>query len=270
MKSRKTFCRICSAYCGIEVDIDEQQRIVDIRGDRDHPMSQGYTCSKGRNWGHQYHDPKRLLNSQKRATRQQQFTTIDTEQALDEIAAQLRSIIDLHGPRAVALYRGNGLSVSSMLPPEAAADLQTLFSRPLLEAGKHGTDSSYSHLFIVRRQKQVYNSSCHNFPGTPAGNPAWVHPEDLAVLGYQDGEKVQLVSEHGAIDVIVREDKTLRQGVVSMSHCYGGDPLLDNTPEHAGSSAAQLVSVDRNYDPLMGMPVMSAFPVRFVRCAGSR
>ena len=35
------------------------------------------------------------------------------EEALDEIASWLRAIIDEHGPRAVALYRGNGLSVSS-------------------------------------------------------------------------------------------------------------------------------------------------------------
>lgn len=720
MKSRKTFCRICSAYCGIEVDINAQQKIVAIRGDRDHPMSRGYTCSKGRNWGHQYHDPGRLLYSQKRTSRQHQLNTIDTEQALDEIAAKLRSIIDQHGPRAVAIYRGNGLSVSSngdqvahawitglgspmdfssmtldqpskiiavgrhgvwgagahgfegadvcmllgnnplisalnmtgappgwypgalkqerarglklividprrtetaaqadlhlaikpgedhvllaamirliiaeklydaafceqhtegfealraavepfdldycaartglaatdiataarlfaqcrrgtassgtgpdmaplphltehlilalntlcgrwnragdkvsatslltpnvappaqtlpfeflplrlnpaadtqvsrirgvrqvfqemptavaaeeiltpgdgqvraliviggnpvmswpdqqktlaaleqlellvcidivetatsrradyvlpaahaleraglaeftdrlyerpfgqyseailprrgevreewrylaglarrlgtdielaggkldvnnpdlsslevfelmyppasckvaireiarwegghlfeefaditvsepypgidnklqLLPPEAAADLQTLLSRPEAEDGHYGADGSFSHLFIVRRQKQVYNSSCHNFPGTPPGNPAWVNPNDLAALGYREGEQVQLVSEHGAIEVIVRADKTLRPGVVSMSHCFGGDPQQSTAVEKNGSCAAQLVSVEKHYDPLMGMPVMSSFPVKFCRCGDS-
>jgi anaerobic selenocysteine-containing dehydrogenase len=98
-----------------------------------------------------------------------------------------------------------------------------------------------------------------------AGNPAWVNPGDLAALGYREFEKVLLVSEHGAIEVIVREDKTLRPGVVSMSHCYGGDPQQNTTAEENGSCVVQLVSVDKNYDPLMGMPVMRCFPVKFAR-----
>lgn len=719
MRSRKTFCRVCSAYCGIEVDIDDKEQIVAIRGDRDHPMSQGYTCSKGRLWGHQYHDPQRLLYSQQRTRRAQDFSTIDTEQALDEIAAKLQAIIHQHGPRAVAIYRGNGLSVSSngdqvahawitglgsemdfssmtldqpskiiavgrhgvwgggahgfagadvcmlignnplvsalnmtgappgwypgalkqerargmrlividprrtetarqadihlaikpgedptllagminliiaeqrydaefveqhtegfaqlrqaveaftldyvanrtglaqsdiadaarlfanskrgtassgtgpdmaamphlaehlilalntlcgrwnregdavsapslltpdvappaqtlpveflplrlnpaadthtsrirgiqqvfqemptpvaaeeiltpgagqvrallviggnpalswpdqqktlaalqhldllvcidikhtattryadyllpaahalerdglaeftdrlydkpfgqystavvpkrgdvreewryfaglakrmgtdielpggkldvhnsqldsldvfdllyppgsskvsvrdiaqyegghlfeqfaqikvsapypgidnklqLLPPEAAADLNSVLAQTLPIAGQHGVDGSYSHLFIVRRLKHVYNSSCHNFPGNPPGNPAWVHPGDLASLGYGDGDRAQLVSEHGAVDVILHADDSLRPGVVSMSHCFGPDSPINGTGVSAGSiaekgsPAARLIGVDRHYDPLMGMPVMSGFAVR--------
>lgn len=720
MITRKTFCRICSAYCGIEVDIDEQQHIVAIRGDRDHPMSKGYTCSKGRNWGHQYHDDERLLHSHKRESRDRDFDRIDSEQALDEIAQKLQEIIDRHGPRAVAIYRGNGLSVSSngdqvahawitglgsemdfssmtldqpskiiaiarhgvwgagahgfegadvcmlignnpfvsglhmtgappgwypgalrenkakgmklividprrtetaaqadihlaikpgedptllagmirliiaeklhdasfcqrhtdnfellrqaveaftldytatrtglaaadieaaarlfasstrgtassgtgpdmapmphlsehlilalnsicgrwnregdavaapsllspdvpppaqtlpveflptmlnpaadtftsrirgikqvfqemptpvaaeeiltpgegqvrallviggnpvqswpdqaktlaaldalellvcidikhtattgradyilpaahalerdglaeftdrlydkpfaqyshallprlgagreewrylaglarrmdtdielpggkldvnnaeldsldvfelmhpsantkvpireiarhegghlfeefanikvsaaypgidnklqLLPPEAAADLQQVLATKAAKPGQYGDDGSYTHLFIVRRLKHVYNSSCHNFPGNPAGNPAWLHPDDIKALGYNDGDMARLASEHGAVDVIVKPDDSLRPGVVSMSHCFGGDPQQSTDTATQGSSAARLIAVDKNYDPLMGMPTMSAFPVKFAGAEGS-
>ncbi len=47
------------------------------------------------------------------------------------------------------------------------------------------------------------------------------------------------------------------------------DPQQNTTAAKNGSCVAQLVSADRNYDPLMGMPVMSSFPVKLVRCADS-
>ena len=42
-----SFCRICNAMCGILVTL-EGDRVVRVRGDADHPISQGYTCPKGR------------------------------------------------------------------------------------------------------------------------------------------------------------------------------------------------------------------------------
>ena len=42
-----SFCRICTAVCGILVDV-EGDTVVRVRGDKDHPMSHGYTCPKGR------------------------------------------------------------------------------------------------------------------------------------------------------------------------------------------------------------------------------
>ena len=121
----------------------------------------------------------------------------------------------------------------------------------------------------MRRLKHVYNSSCHNFPGNPAGKPAWLHPEDMQAHGYNDGDIARLVSEHGAVDVIVKPDDSLRPGVVSMSHCFGGDPQQNADVATVGSSAASLIRVDKNYDPLMGMPTMSAFAVNFTAAGHS-
>lgn len=47
MQTHKSFCRFCHAVCGIEVDIDGD-RVVAVRGDKDHVVSQGYLCSTNR------------------------------------------------------------------------------------------------------------------------------------------------------------------------------------------------------------------------------
>ena len=45
-----TYCRICPAHCGIEVEIEDgvATRVV---GDEAHPLTHGFTCAKGRRIG---------------------------------------------------------------------------------------------------------------------------------------------------------------------------------------------------------------------------
>jgi anaerobic selenocysteine-containing dehydrogenase len=50
IETRKTFCRFCHVFCGLEVDV-EDNRVVAVRGDHDNPVSEGYTCPRaGRRW----------------------------------------------------------------------------------------------------------------------------------------------------------------------------------------------------------------------------
>ena len=120
----------------------------------------------------------------------------------------------------------------------------------------------FPHLLTVRRVKHVYNSSCHDFPSNPPGNPAYVHPQDLAQLGLADGDVASLESEHAAVKVIVRAEDALRRGVVSMSHCFGGDPDRKENLEQVGAPASRLLNACKDYDTLTGIPRMSALPVR--------
>src|SRR5262249_60612686 len=54
-----SFCRICAALCGIVVTVDGD-RVLEVRGDPDHPISRGYTCPKGRAIPSVHHHPDRL------------------------------------------------------------------------------------------------------------------------------------------------------------------------------------------------------------------
>ena len=104
-QTKKTFCRFCHVFCGLEVDIDDN-KVVAVRGDHDNPVSEGYTCPKGRAEAERINHPDRLRHSQKCVDGQ--FTNVDTLQAVDEIGARLKAIIDEHGPESVAVYVGCG------------------------------------------------------------------------------------------------------------------------------------------------------------------
>ncbi len=94
----------CAQHCGLEVLV-EKNRIVKVRPDKDNPRSQGYVCRKGLNVSYHQHHKQRLTHPLKRTDRG--FTVISWDQAIDEISHKLRSIIDQHGPRALA-YMGAG------------------------------------------------------------------------------------------------------------------------------------------------------------------
>ena len=64
-RTHKSYCRICTAYCGLEIDVADEH-IVGLRGDPKDPLSGGYTCIKGRQLAHQQAGPNRLRGAQKR------------------------------------------------------------------------------------------------------------------------------------------------------------------------------------------------------------
>jgi predicted molibdopterin-dependent oxidoreductase YjgC len=77
-----------------------------------------------------------------------------------------------------------------------------------------------------------------------------IHPDDAAEAGVSDGDAAVVVSEHGAVDVVVVVDARLRAGVVSLGH-----GRRDHSPGRLTSSHADI-------DPLTTMPRTSAVPVR--------
>ena len=91
----RSFCRICTAVCGILVEV-EGDRVVRVRGDRDHPMSCGYTCAKGRALPAMHHHPDRLERPLMRIDGQLQPVT--WEACLDDLGGRLRAVIGEHGP----------------------------------------------------------------------------------------------------------------------------------------------------------------------------
>ena len=56
----RSFCRVCQSVCGILVDVHidgDSDRVLQVHGDRDHPVSAGYTCAKGRALPQLHHHP---------------------------------------------------------------------------------------------------------------------------------------------------------------------------------------------------------------------
>ncbi len=104
----------------MEIDVEDETRIVAVRGDRDDPLFEGYTCIKGRQLADQWHDPGRLRSTlQKRPDGT--FATVASSDALDDIAARIAQIVAEHGPRSVASYTGTGAYQNSVGVPSAMA-----------------------------------------------------------------------------------------------------------------------------------------------------
>ena len=98
---RKTMCDLCPTGCGLEVLVDDN-RIVKTRGDKENGRSRGYCCRKGLSI--QYHQhAQRLSHPLKRVA--DGYERIPWDQALEEIAAKIRTIAEKNGPHSVA-YAG--------------------------------------------------------------------------------------------------------------------------------------------------------------------
>jgi len=115
IETKKSYCRICTAYCAIEVDV-EDNRILRVRGDASDPVSGGYSCMKGRAMPYQANSPNRLTTSLKRSP-DGNYQPISSEQAMDEIAEQVKQITDRYGPRAVASLCGTAAYANSVTVP---------------------------------------------------------------------------------------------------------------------------------------------------------
>ncbi len=102
---RKTACVLCAQNCGLEVRV-ENNRISRVRPDKENLRSRGYCCRKGLNIASHQHHADRLTHPLKNTGGR--FEKISWDQALDEIALQLRSVIARHGPGSVAYMGGGG------------------------------------------------------------------------------------------------------------------------------------------------------------------
>jgi anaerobic selenocysteine-containing dehydrogenase len=103
LRETTTFCRFCVAVCGLTITT-RNDTVVGVRGDRQHPISRGYTCVKGRGAGLLHHSPDRLDVPQIR--RHRVAADVTWPEMLDDVAARLRSILDESGPDAIAVYAG--------------------------------------------------------------------------------------------------------------------------------------------------------------------
>lgn len=107
MRDERSFCRICTAHCGLIITIDDAGKPVAARGDKDDPHSLGYICSKGASAPQAHTHESRLLQPLKRLP-DGSFIQIPLETALDEIAEKVARIVERDGPDALAAYRGTG------------------------------------------------------------------------------------------------------------------------------------------------------------------
>jgi anaerobic selenocysteine-containing dehydrogenase len=150
-RSIRSFCRICTTVCGIEVDV-EGDRVVRARGDTTHPFSKGYTCPKGRALPELHHHPDRVERPMMRIG--DRLDACSWSDALDDAGARLRTIIEESGPSAVGVFFGSGIGMDA-----AGYRMQESLLRAI------GTPAKFSPLTIDGTAKTLVAHLMGGFPG---------------------------------------------------------------------------------------------------------
>lgn len=109
-----SYCRICAASCGTLVEIVDD-RVTKVVGDRDNPMTRGFTCVKGRRAGELMSGPDRLTRSRRR-TPDGGYEPVSVDRATEEIGARLSEIVAERGPDSVALFMGTQQAFTTLTP----------------------------------------------------------------------------------------------------------------------------------------------------------
>jgi anaerobic selenocysteine-containing dehydrogenase len=147
----RSFCRICTAICGILVEVDGDQ-VVRVRGDAEHPLSHGYTCAKGRALPRIHHHPDRIERPMLRVDGELQ--PAPWEACLDDLGDRLRAVVDEHGPEAIGVYFGSGLGMDAA----GYRMMEALFAAI-------GTPAKFSPLTVDGTAKALVSHLVGGFPG---------------------------------------------------------------------------------------------------------
>lgn len=102
-RSVTTICRQCNVGCGLKAYV-QGNRIVDVQGDEDHPVSRGRLCAMGTAFVQGLDSPDRIVVPAVRKSLQDEFDQIeDWDIALDTLADGLRRNRETHGAESLLI-----------------------------------------------------------------------------------------------------------------------------------------------------------------------
>ncbi len=95
----------CPDTCGMLANV-ENDRVIAVKGDPEHPFTQGFICRKAGHFPEHVHGKQRILEPLKRTGPKGsgQFRPISWDAALDEIAGRMGEVAETYGPEAILPY----------------------------------------------------------------------------------------------------------------------------------------------------------------------
>jgi len=106
----KTVCSLCYCACGVLARVKDG-KVVELKGDPDHPNNKGSLCPKGLAGIELLYHPDRLNYPLKRMGERGEgkWQRISWDEALDTISDKLKEIKERYGPEAICIANGAGL-----------------------------------------------------------------------------------------------------------------------------------------------------------------
>ncbi len=167
----RTTCPYCGVGCGVLVTPSDGG--FTVRGDPEHPANLGRLCSKGAALGETLSLDDRLLYPEIEGAR------VSWDTSLDTVARRFRSVIDEHGPDAVAFY------VSGQLLTEDYYVANKLM-KGFIGSANIDTNSRLCMSSAVAGQKRAFGAdtvpACYedleiaDLVTLVGSNAAWAHP----------------------------------------------------------------------------------------------
>ena len=142
-------------------------------------------------------------------------------------------------------------------------------TRELLAAVERGRPDG-EVLLVGRRESRTCNSWMHNVRALVVGRDRcvlYVHPDDAARIGADDGETIVLESRVHRGEVRVRVTEEMRPGIVSLPHGWGhaaSAPWQRVASAHAGVSVNDWTD-DGEVESVVGQSILNGVPVRLHR-----
>ena len=104
---KRTVCPYdCPDCCGMIAETDGQ-KIISVRGDDKHPVTQGILCRKMQHYEQDIHSPHRILTPLKRVGekgKKESFIPISWEKAVSEIGEKWKNMIKTNGAESILPY----------------------------------------------------------------------------------------------------------------------------------------------------------------------
>lgn len=95
----------CFDVCSMRAEIIDG-KVTKLEGNKEHPITQGFICEKGRKHIDRMYSPLRIKRPMKKVNGE--FIEITWDEALDTIANKLRHYIDNYGTLSIAQYNDGG------------------------------------------------------------------------------------------------------------------------------------------------------------------
>lgn len=143
---KPTFCRVCEPSCGLLAEVENDQ-LVRLMPDREHPVSKGFACHKGIAYEAIHRDPDRLDHPQKRTSSKQdtaRFENLSWDKAIQEVAEKLLAIQQQHGPDAIAGYIGNPTAFNALGSQALGSFFMQLKTRRMFNSGTQDCSNKFA------------------------------------------------------------------------------------------------------------------------------
>ncbi len=172
----------CPDTCSMLFDV-EDDKVVGVRGNPDHPYTQGRLCVKVNDYEKRVHSPDRILHPLRRIGRKGEgrFERVSWDEAVTTIADRFRGIIDQEGPQAILpfSYLGtegiiNGLNVGDPFFNKLGATIaertfcdsgsSTAYAMTIGDTGGTDPESFVHSKYIILWACNTLSTNAHHWP----------------------------------------------------------------------------------------------------------